>query len=539
MKLLNHTKTADIRGASPKVTPRRKKMLISGIEQLSLQERQHTGKNPQSKAFGMMTTCGKPKLMVATKTLDQPVESVVSDRLSLDQLKREFLYRHPSKKRITRGKWKDWFIFQLGKGSVCVAPMSENGGGSPQASIAYTVATAPTQCTADSTLSGSARSQLYATSQKGRNAQPKEALIEQAEEVKSSTKAPTTTFGIARPDLGVRRRYSDASRALRATSKAATQNKPSEAKVSNKGNIRQQPSKIGMKSHQQAVKPEVAPEKDAKTTETTQKLSIRRNRRRSMPARMQRDKSATLNTDKTNNTTTRATKTTKTESQNPSVAKKPKPKAAVKRESPYKHPTSIEVNPVMPKSAGKVINSANKPQSTEDVKRKLGSPYKYRKPLVVNSVLPKSGPDNGSTRKTTNIMDNKTVKPTVQKQSATIPASNAKIEQVTPYKHRVATMRRSRKSLPAKQESISLEDHTKKKKAIPKVAHHKPLTTTCKTKANTPQLSLATSAAKNTSTGQLNTPAVTTTTTTTTTELLKGERKNPLHKSLQARPRLS
>jgi hypothetical protein len=72
--------------------------------------------------------------------------------LTVEQLRHEFVFRCPSKKRLARGKWKDWFIFQLGFGSLCVAPPEDifvqyankkKPPSSPPESASHTLATVP------------------------------------------------------------------------------------------------------------------------------------------------------------------------------------------------------------------------------------------------------------------------------------------------------------------------------------------------------------------------------------------------------------
>jgi hypothetical protein len=72
--------------------------------------------------------------------------------LTVEQLRHEFVFRCPSKKRLARAKWKNWFIFQLGFGSLCVAPpedmlvhcaIKQKSPSSTQESVSHTVSTVP------------------------------------------------------------------------------------------------------------------------------------------------------------------------------------------------------------------------------------------------------------------------------------------------------------------------------------------------------------------------------------------------------------
>ena len=92
--------------------------------------------------------------VVPADVIDE-MPKVSSITMSEHQLRREFLHRHPFKKRLCRGKWKDWFVYQLGEGSICLAPMMskpisfksrrKSGGTASQASVSNTVSTAPTR----------------------------------------------------------------------------------------------------------------------------------------------------------------------------------------------------------------------------------------------------------------------------------------------------------------------------------------------------------------------------------------------------------
>jgi hypothetical protein len=77
----------------------------------------------------------------------------VNSSMNVEQLRREFVHRHPSKKKIARGKWKAWFLLQLHEGSICVFDevlqvqeddTCQTRPDSPQGSMANTVSTAPT-----------------------------------------------------------------------------------------------------------------------------------------------------------------------------------------------------------------------------------------------------------------------------------------------------------------------------------------------------------------------------------------------------------
>ena len=96
-----------------------------------------------------------------------PVEIInqleqVNSEMTLEQLRREFLYRYPTKKKLVRGKWKSWFLFQLHEGSICVATKEDAKAGydrlshpdSPQESMNNTVSTAPTILSASTASTG-------------------------------------------------------------------------------------------------------------------------------------------------------------------------------------------------------------------------------------------------------------------------------------------------------------------------------------------------------------------------------------------------
>lgn len=75
----------------------------------------------------------------------------VSSLMTVEQLRREFVYRHPSKKKIARGKWKTWLLLQLHEGSICLAREESKEfhdfskrPESPQESMTITVSTVPT-----------------------------------------------------------------------------------------------------------------------------------------------------------------------------------------------------------------------------------------------------------------------------------------------------------------------------------------------------------------------------------------------------------
>jgi hypothetical protein len=68
----------------------------------------------------------------------------VSAAMTTGQLRDELLYRDPSKKHIVRSKWKEWFLYQLCEGSICVSPLFQRRPPSPQESISNTVETVPT-----------------------------------------------------------------------------------------------------------------------------------------------------------------------------------------------------------------------------------------------------------------------------------------------------------------------------------------------------------------------------------------------------------
>lgn len=75
----------------------------------------------------------------------------VNSSMTIQQLKREFFGRHPSKKKIARTKWKRWFLLHLHEGSICIVKEESNARlgessrpDSPQGSMANTVSTIPT-----------------------------------------------------------------------------------------------------------------------------------------------------------------------------------------------------------------------------------------------------------------------------------------------------------------------------------------------------------------------------------------------------------
>ena len=68
----------------------------------------------------------------------------VSAAMTTGQLRDELLYRDPSKKHIVRSKWKEWFLYQLCEGSICISPLFQWRPLSPQESISNTVETVPT-----------------------------------------------------------------------------------------------------------------------------------------------------------------------------------------------------------------------------------------------------------------------------------------------------------------------------------------------------------------------------------------------------------
>ena len=103
--------------------------------------------------IGTISTVKALEVVPADVIDDMPKVSATT--MTEHQLRREFLHRHPIKKRLCRGKWKDWFVYQLGEGSICLAPMmskpisfksrKKSVGSFSQASVSNTVSTSPTR----------------------------------------------------------------------------------------------------------------------------------------------------------------------------------------------------------------------------------------------------------------------------------------------------------------------------------------------------------------------------------------------------------
>ena len=231
----------------------------------------------------------KTKLSVAivdstvSKTPQQNLEPVVSSSMTLEQLRREFLHRHPSKKKLTHGKWKDWFLFQLGEGSLCVAPMNKSvasvskSGGSSQESISYTVSTAPTEFSAspqnsmaDTTLTGSSQfSTVGLYENKSRNE-----LSKRISGVEKFDSASLESKTMLRSAMGSKKKYYEASRASR---KITNTSKATKTSI--------------LETQQQAVKQPPVPERQVEMTPKYTKASVQAAKltRKSLPARQENE----------------------------------------------------------------------------------------------------------------------------------------------------------------------------------------------------------------------------------------------------------
>ncbi|CAB9501282.1 expressed unknown protein [Seminavis robusta] len=121
-------------------------------------------RNPTVDTTGKTRQWLLDKLKLGTVSILKAREQVGRDRLlkvpqvgpslTVEHLRREFFHRFPGKQKLGRGKWKDWFIIQLGVGSLCLAPPEEKlkritrAPWSPQGSTSNTVST----CLSESTF---------------------------------------------------------------------------------------------------------------------------------------------------------------------------------------------------------------------------------------------------------------------------------------------------------------------------------------------------------------------------------------------------
>jgi len=126
---------------------RRTKFELSGLGDICIKEQTSKDEHPfevnnneRNKAKQIIVSKRQQPILSKPKQLDLsiPRECYVSSAMTIEELRHEYLYRHPTKKRIARGKWKHWFLFQLGEESLCIAPPLESSG-SPTASISCTV----------------------------------------------------------------------------------------------------------------------------------------------------------------------------------------------------------------------------------------------------------------------------------------------------------------------------------------------------------------------------------------------------------------